>query len=178
MGIALLLVSSSPVAAQDGSVIGSNAIDCPNTGNPPLRGYDSVPALNADMLFELDRIQQPDETIPESYDIYFCPDTTLNTGAEELQPVLNQATFYCGRNGSVNDNCVLSGGEQNLRVRDSEVEGYQIELVTFKGLTFEDFDRHSVNLRGVAGQTAVLEDCVWQVRRARLFRSSELLLRW
>jgi hypothetical protein len=164
IGFTIFLLADS---IQSQFVFPSSSGPCPS--NPEMIGYMSVEDLNADMNTELQRITDGGSQ-PESYFLLLCPETTFSTFDDPLMPTLNRATFSCGETGDVNQNCIFSGGEQNIRVRDPGVEGYIFNTMNFIGLTFQAFTDQSINLRGIAPTEAVFMDCVWQVRSVSFTR--------
>jgi hypothetical protein len=48
-------------------------------------------------------------------------------------------TFVCGANGDPEDDYLLLGGEEQVRIEDSTVDGYLLESLAFVGLSFADF---------------------------------------
>lgn len=133
----------SPASSQTG------AQPCP--GLPDVSGYTSVFALNNDMLFELAQIATGTAPQPE-YEFILCPNTVFDftpaPGNETnttlpvvpLMPVLNNVVFQCGTTGNVDDECIFSGGDTQVEIEDSNVADFPLEMVTFRGLTFSEFD--------------------------------------
>jgi hypothetical protein len=135
--------------------------ECPS--NPELRGYTSVEDLNADIQTEFLRITTDGGSQQDSYFLLLCPDTTFSTEDVELMPKLNKATFSCGESGDVNQNCIFSGGEENVRVRNPGIEGFVFDTMSFVGITFQEFTDQSISLRGAAPTETVFIDCVWRL---------------
>jgi hypothetical protein len=52
----------------------------------------------------------------------------------------------------------------NVVVEDPGLVGYQFNKVIFVGVTFQDFDSLSIDLRAAAPAEAQFMDCIWQVR--------------
>jgi hypothetical protein len=132
--VALALIAY-PVVAQTG--VTSSAVDCPND-ETDLTGYTSLAALNNDMQVELQRIA--DGGAPEaSYTFTLCPNQVFDAALVTLQPVLSDAMFVCGADGDPEDDCTFLGGEEQIRIEDSTVDGYPLERLLFLGLSFADF---------------------------------------
>jgi hypothetical protein len=118
-------------------VVGQSAVDCPND-DTDLRGYTSLADLNSDMQTELDRIAAGG-TPEESYTFTLCPNQAFDANAVTLLPVLSDSTFVCGAIGDPDDDCTLLGGEEQIRIEDSTINGYTLETLVFVGLSFADF---------------------------------------
>ena len=103
-----------------------------------VEGYSSISDMNKDMQTELARIRDGGQ--PEaSYTFRFCPSMVFDGAVEPLQPVLDNAFFPCGSDGSRNNNCIILGGSEQVRIQDSTLAGYTLKMLTFMGLTFADF---------------------------------------
>ena len=133
---------------------------CPS--NPELTGYTNLANLQTDIDTEFDRIVAGG-TPEDSYVLLLCPQTTFDTSGDDLEPKLNNCVFSCGATGDVTENCVFSGGNQNIRVRDPATDGYVFETMTFQGITFTQFNSRSINLSGQAPTEAIFQSCVWEV---------------
>lgn len=142
-----------------------SAQPCPS-GDISEPGYTSIEALTEDMNSEVNRIREGGEP-QDTYFLILCPSTTFSTESGPLIPILDGVTFSCGDSGSITQGCVFSGGDENIRIEDSEVKGYQLEAMNFKGITFEGFTGDSIISRATARTEApglVFSDCIWQVR--------------
>jgi hypothetical protein len=157
IGFTIVLLSDS---IQSQFVFQPSTAPCPS--NPELTGYTSVEDLNADLDTEFLRITTDVGSQEDSYFLLLCPDTTFSTADVDLLPTLNKATFSCGESGDVNQNCIFSGGKQNIRVRDPDTEGFIFDTMSFVGITFQEFEEQSISLRGRAPTETVFIDCVWQ----------------
>jgi hypothetical protein len=128
--------------------VAQTTVNCPNLGpNDPadLQGYVSLTALNSDMQLELMRISDGGAPAPP-YTFTLCPNQVFDAALVTLQPVLSEATFVCGANGDPEDDCTLLGGEEQVRIEDSTVDGYPLETLIFVGISFADFSSSDVNL--------------------------------
>jgi hypothetical protein len=135
VAIVAMVMIAYPVVAQTGVTI--SAVNCPNDPTD-LQGYTSLSALNNDMQLELQRISNGGVPAPP-YTFTLCPNQVFDATLVTLQPVLNDATFVCGANGDPEDDCTLLGGEEQVRIEDSNVDGYPLENLVFVGLSFADF---------------------------------------
>jgi hypothetical protein len=133
--IVAMAMIAYPVVAQTGVTI--SAVNCPNDPTD-LMGYTSLAALNSDMQLELQRIANGGAPVPP-YTFTLCPNQVFDATLVTLLPVLSDSTFVCGANGDPEDDCTLLGGEEQIRIEDSTVNGYLLENLAFVGLSFADF---------------------------------------
>lgn len=159
--VAILALQSSSVVVH-GQFDGFQSMTeaCPMDAS--ITGYTSVAALNADIDTELGRIAAGGTTGQEMYRLILCPGTTFDTSSGSLLPRLNQATYTCGENGNVSDECIFSGGTENIRIEDPSIEGYTVNTMTFVGMTLTAFTGRSVELLASAPTEAVFMNCLWQ----------------
>lgn len=101
-------------------------------------GYSSLADINDDMQTELTRISGGGEP-SESYTFRLCPNTVFDASQTPLTPLLSNAAFVCGADGNRNNNCIVIGGSEQVRIVDSRVPNYVLEKITFLGLTFAEF---------------------------------------
>jgi hypothetical protein len=90
------------------------------------------------MQLELQRISDGGTPAPP-YTFTLCPNQVFDAALVTLQPVLSDAMFVCGANGDPEDDCTLLGGDEQVRIEDSTVDGYVLERVVFVGVSFADF---------------------------------------
>lgn len=126
--IALLAFSCKAVA--------QSSAPCPRDAT--VVGYSSITAINEDMQTELSRIGDGGDP-EESYTFRLCPNMVFDASVEALRPVLSNAFFVCGGDGSRNNNCIILGGSEQIRIQDSTVASFPLERLSFMGLTFADF---------------------------------------
>ena len=150
----LLLVVGS-ILIVDGQVQ-----ECPE--DPTIQGYTTITAMNADMQAELEAINNGQAPQP-GYTYTLCPDTAFDTTSTPLLPVLNNITFVCGATGSSASNCVLFGGDEQIRIEDSTVESYPLQQVSFSGLSMANFTGTAVNAAAGTTTTASFNDVDFQV---------------
>jgi hypothetical protein len=117
----------------------------PCQNDPAVLGYSSIFSLNSDMLFELARIATGGEPMAQ-YIFTLCPfmefdfDANSNNGTNvPLMPVLDRSVFQCGDMGSQLDSCVFLGGTTQVQIEDSNVPGFPLETVEFRGVSFTEF---------------------------------------
>jgi hypothetical protein len=138
-----------------------SAAPCDNA--PTIVGYDTITELNSDMQLELDNIIGTGTPSPEPYVLILCPQTTFDTSVEALLPILNGATFICGTTGAVSQECIFSGGNEQVRIRDPD--GLDIfNAINIIGVTFTNFVEVSVSAGATAPAQASFLNCIWQVR--------------
>jgi hypothetical protein len=158
---AILLMFGPTMQGADGQFDNFEPSTAPCESNPTITGYSTIATINTDMDQELLRISEGG-TPQELYFVTLCPQTTLDTSGGPLLPRLNQATFSCGETGNVNEECVLSGGAENIRIQDPDIEGYSVNTMNFIGLTFTAFTGRSVELAASSPTVAIFMNCLWQ----------------
>lgn len=140
-------------------------VACPTDAS--ITGYTSLEDLNLDMGEERDRIASGGTPSPE-YNFNLCsdPDTIYDASrGNEINVVLDNTNIFCGGLGASNPSCIVEGGQLQVRIENSEVDGYPIESAFFQGLTFRDFRGRSIAFLANTPTQANFEDCIWQVRR-------------
>jgi hypothetical protein len=131
---------------------------CPSDAS--ISGYTSIASINGDIDQEIARIGGGGSP-QELYVLVLCPGT-FDTSSSPLLPRLNQATYSCAGTGSVNDGCIFSGGEANIRIEDPGIDGYNVNDMNFFGITFDAFTGYSIELLGIAPAEAIFINCLWQ----------------
>jgi hypothetical protein len=88
---------------------------------------------------------------------HYARDKVIKVGDAPI--VLDQADrdlwIECGQDGRLRDNCVISGGEYQIRIAASAIK------VTFRGVTFENSKVMSIIAAGDAQSTATFDECQW-----------------
>lgn len=158
---AIFLIFYPSVQNVEGQFDSFEPSTAPCASNPSIIGYSTIAAINSDMDQELIRISEGG-TPQESYFMTLCPQTTFDTSGGPLLPRLNQSTLSCGGTGNVNDECELSGGVENIRIRDPDIEGYSVNTMNFIGITFTAFTGWSVELAASSPTMAIFMNCLWQ----------------
>jgi hypothetical protein len=134
--------------------------------------FDTLTAINGDMQMELARIRNGGTPEP-SYTYNLCPDTFFDATMTTLEPVLDNTMFVCGENGSRLNGCVIIGGNEQIRIQDSSLDGYIIQQLNFIGITFAGFgtsdEMTGASISALASSTTVatFTDVAWQVRESR-----------
>ena len=141
----------------------SRQVPCPM--NPTLTGYVSIANINRDMQDELNRIAAGGAKPTAPYVMTLCPGVVFDAvGNHTLRPLLNDVEFVCGQSGSVAQNCTIDGGNRQVVVADSTVQGYSINSVTFMGITFNGFQGDSSSTITASSPAQVnYNNCIWQV---------------
>jgi hypothetical protein len=142
--------------------------------------FETLGALNNVMQTELSRIQTG-ATPQDVYTYNLCANTNFDANTTVLEPVLSNAMFICGDDGSRLNSCVILGGSEQVRIVDSLVTGYPLQELSFMGITFSAFQSNkkrtgtSIAAFASSATTATFTDCAWQVRsRPRQDFSSRL----
>lgn len=131
---------------------------------------NTIAELNSVMRTEFIRIQNG-APAADMYTYNLCANTFFNAESEALEPLLNNAVFVCGDDGSVRNLCVIVGGSTQVRIQDSPITGYFLQQLTFMGLTFSGFESNSsgsgTSIAALASTTttATFVDCQWKVRK-------------
>lgn len=134
---------------------------------PPC--FSTLGAINTAMQKELIRIQNG-ATPQNTYVYNLCSNTVFDASANSLEPVLSNAMFVCGGNGSRQNSCRISGGAEQVHIVDSLVTGYPLQALSFMGITFSTFQSNTMNTGtsisafASSSTTATFTDCAWQVR--------------
>lgn len=141
--------------------VNTRVVDCPNSV-PPMMGYDQISSINSDQQEELQRIQNGSPPRPP-YVFRLCPNTQFDAStAAPLNVLLSGSMFTCGPNTASTDNCVISGGVNQVLIEDSTIDGYSLDRTSFVGITFEGFTGASVNGFASFGTTATFMDTKWR----------------
>ena len=135
---------------------------CPN--DAALTGYTSISNLNDDMAAELERIQGGGERPDGAYDLLLCPGENFDATTDgPIRPILDQVNIACGGSSSADPVCAVSGGNQQLVIETSTVNGYTIESVSIGGVTFQGTtDAVSATLTASASTVFTCTSCIWQ----------------
>lgn len=139
--------------------VNQRVVDCPDGSGS---GYDTIQDIIDDQQAEFDRIKSGQGAPRPPYVFPICPSTQFDMEEQSLEVLLDGATFTCGNKGASSDKCVFFRGWEQVRIDNSEIDGYKIQQVQFTGLTFTGFTITSVNALAKAGTTAVFEDCIWR----------------
>jgi len=128
----------------------------------PEVGYTSIAAMNQDMEEELAAIESGGVQPQDMYTYNLCPNTVFDATDGPLRPVLNNAFFLCGTDGSSSNTCVITGGSNQILIEDSTVSTYPLESLTFMGIEFQDFTSESISASASSSATtAYFKDVLW-----------------
>ena len=155
----LLLSSSTTCTAQTFT----RQVECPNDAS--VTGYTSLEDLNADMAGELDRIAGGGNPAAE-YNFNLCSDPDIVYDARrgnEINIVLDNTNIFCGGPGATNPSCLVTGGQLQVRIENSVVDGYPLNNAFMQGVTFADFRGRSIAFLANTPTVFNCEDCIWQV---------------
>lgn len=152
----LLLLSLSRFSLADLRVV------CPT--DPSLFAYNSIAAINQDILSQLDLIRQNQGQAESAYTYNLCPNTVFD-GTSRLTPMLNASSFVCGSQGDSRDNCTIYGGQVQVYLTETPLVAFSsIQYTSFHGLTFDSSTNFAVAAFGSNTSTAEFFDCHWRVR--------------
>jgi hypothetical protein len=142
----------------------ASAGPCPGVAGNGIFGYTTIAAMDADQQAELLLIQGGATPRPP-YVFTICPGQALDftVPSAPFQPVLDQSIFLCGANGQAADGCMFIGGETQIVVQNSSVEGYPLQVIEFRGITFVAFTSAAIAGGAGAGTTVVLTNVVFEV---------------
>jgi len=138
-------------------IISYNAIRGPqvcSTGSN-VTGYTNLRR----MLLDMETYNASSSLKEQTFNL--CPDTVYNisTDIENMDgdtPILlpfDNVLLNCGVDGSLDNNCVLSGGLTHLILSGSNI--------TINGLTFQESEGVSVMALGSSSSSAAFNDCHW-----------------
>lgn len=152
--VAATFAVTAMIAADD---VYQGAVPCPTDNT--LIGYNNLTALNLD-IFAHFNLTLEDGADKVKYDYTICPNTTytIDDFGKTIIPATDESNFYCGRNGKVENNCVIKGGDFQVYFLDI----LPLQDVVFRGFTFEDAKTASVY--GDAHPTSLVYfyNCVWK----------------
>lgn len=154
--LSLLLLSLPRSSLADLRVV------CPT--DPSLFAYNSIAAINEDILSQLDVIRQNQGQAEPAYTYNLCPNTVFD-GTSRLTPMLNASSFVCGSQGDSRDNCTIHGGQVQVYLTETPSVAFSsIQYTAFHGLTFDSSTSFAVAAFGSNKSTAEFFDCHWKVR--------------
>jgi hypothetical protein len=125
-------------------------------------GYSSIAAINADILAELQKIQNG-ATPSASYTFNLCSNTVFDASTEPLRPALSNSLFVCGTNGKSSNNCRIENGAVQVEISDSVVANYTLGEITFLGVQFTGFTKQAVSAYASFPTQANFRDVLWTV---------------
>lgn len=132
---------------------GTSVEPCPNA--PDVTGYSTVDALNSDMMAELEKIRAGGPPV-EPYMFELCPNTIFNTSATPLIPLLSGSVFSCGSAAAPGTGCDITGGDTQVLIDDpADVPGYDLQMVSFVGISFMGFTGAAIG--GGAGSNTTVD---------------------
>ncbi len=137
-------------------------LPCPS--NDAVIGYTTISEINHDMTTEVTAIQGGAAPNPP-YIFVLCPNTTFAVASNEpLRMLLNDSYVICGSQGAVTDLCIIEGGATQVSIQDSIVPGYALQVVEFRGVTFQGATESSIDASAGSATTAFFLNCLWDVR--------------
>jgi len=150
---ALLSLSASLVAGEDYF----GAVPCPSDSS--IVGYTDIARLNDD-IFSHFKSSLDDNASHIKYNYVICPDTTytIQDLGQTILPATDETTFSCGTDGSVNNNCIIKGGDFHVYFADY----LSLIGITFRGFTFDGAEVASVYGDAHPISSVLFEDCVWR----------------
>jgi hypothetical protein len=149
--IVVLVYRLHPVIGQ----FQQKVVDCRNS--PGTKGYESISAINDDMMKELVMIGAGKKA-QLAYKFVLCPKTDFDTSNGTLTPLLNGAMFLCGDSGSRTNQCRLTGGATQITIEDSLVARYPVNTVQFMGITLTGFTGSGISGDAGSNTTVTLNE--------------------
>mmetsp|Transcript_49418 Transcript_49418/g.148905 ORF Transcript_49418/g.148905 Transcript_49418/m.148905 type:complete len:289 (-) Transcript_49418:144-1010(-) len=130
---------------------------CP--ADPGLPGHSTIKSLQDAMRDDfLDGNASP----PFVY--HLCPGVTYRPIVEGawIEPLADQTYIKCGEDGSSKNGCVVEGGDLQVALVESEMDGYIRKRTTFEGITFSGSTGWSVAAYDTSDTTVKFSDCHWK----------------
>ena len=153
-----LLLPSTTVAQNP--EVNTRTIGCIDS-DPPLDGYDRIQDIVNDQFEEYQRIENGMAPRPP-YVFRLCPNTEFEIGNDPFEVLLSGSMFTCGPDVSSANNCVFKGGFDQVKILDSTIDGYPLEMASFVGVTFDGFSGASVSGFASAPTRVTFDDCIWR----------------
>lgn len=144
-------------------------IECPNDSG--TIGYDNTTTLHIDTFHDARAVLNSKGFLSE-YKYILCPNTVFDFGSnfevenftnamEPLLPLMSNTTYSCGFDGSVDNNCVISGGHVQVAFHPDII----LEEVAFKGVTFANSGGIAIQALGNFYSHAFFIDCMFKGSR-------------
>lgn len=132
------------------------AVPCPT--NTSIMGYTNLTVLNAD-IFSHFSMTMDFGSSHVKYTYVLCPETTfvIEQFGQTIIPATDETTFSCGLDGSVNNNCVIKGGDFQVFFLDL----LSLINIEFRGITFEKAEKVSIYGDAHPSSTVSFLDCIW-----------------
>lgn len=151
--------SVTPLLAQG---VGTSVEPCPNAAG--VTGYSTLEAINVDMMAELEKIRAGGIPV-EPYMFELCPNTVFDTTLLPLTPLLSGSVFSCGSAAAPGSACNFMGGATQILIEDPvDVTGYDLEMVSFVGITFLGFTGSAISGGAGANTTVDVANSIFSVR--------------
>eukprot|EP00586_Coscinodiscus_wailesii_P002543 CAMPEP_0172485250 /NCGR_PEP_ID=MMETSP1066-20121228/13202_1 /TAXON_ID=671091 /ORGANISM="Coscinodiscus wailesii, Strain CCMP2513" /LENGTH=467 /DNA_ID=CAMNT_0013250377 /DNA_START=207 /DNA_END=1610 /DNA_ORIENTATION=+ len=124
-------------------------------------GYTDTTVLHNDMLHDALNVTE----FQDEYPYVLCPFTTFDFGTvvddnftqvvTPLIPIMSNTSFYCGSDGAVQNECILTGGVNHVIYFDQ----FLLSGILFRGLTFTKSGDGTVMATGNPYSNAFFVDC-------------------
>lgn len=160
--VGLFFMEVSPTMSQATATNETNnyyyqAGPCPS--DPSLIGYSNLTAMNEDTLAHFQESLQfgrPDI----KYKYIICPQATyeIENIAQTIIPSTDETTFSCGEDGSIKNNCLITGGQFQVYFLDL----LALENILFKGFKFKNAQFSSVYGDAHPSSSVTFRDCHWK----------------
>eukprot|EP00567_Pseudictyota_dubia_P013285 CAMPEP_0197442646 /NCGR_PEP_ID=MMETSP1175-20131217/8620_1 /TAXON_ID=1003142 /ORGANISM="Triceratium dubium, Strain CCMP147" /LENGTH=519 /DNA_ID=CAMNT_0042973161 /DNA_START=146 /DNA_END=1705 /DNA_ORIENTATION=- len=132
---------------------------CPDT--PNVAGHDTIGSLGNAMRADFSQMLKGNASPPFVYRL--CPGVTYRPDLEGawIEPLADETSIICGNDGSSQDGCIVEGGDLQVALVQSSVEGYVRKRTTFQGITFKGSTGWSVAAYDTSDTTVEFSDCHW-----------------
>lgn len=159
------LIAAASINQIDAQGVGTSVEPCPNAEG--VTGYNTLDALNIDMVAELDKILAGDAPA-EPYMFELCPNTVFDMSLAPLTPLLSGSVFSCGSAAAPGSGCNFTGGVTQILIEDPvNATGYDLEMVSFVGISFLGFTGSAISGGAGPNTTVGVLNSIFAVRCRR-----------
>ena len=160
--ILLGLIVAASIDQMDAQGVGTSVEPCPSAAG--VTGYTTLDALNTDMMAELEKIRAG--ALPaEPYMFELCPNTAFDVSTTPLTPLLSGSVFSCGSAAAPGSGCNFTGGVTQILIEDPvDVPGYDLEMVSFVGISFMGFTGSAIGGGAGSNTTVGVLNSIFAVR--------------
>uniref|UniRef100_A0A7S4NFE4 Uncharacterized protein n=1 Tax=Odontella aurita TaxID=265563 RepID=A0A7S4NFE4_9STRA len=155
------------LAARDFSPNYVGPESCPEDSS--VEGYRNTTTLTNDMFLMSQDVADGEAEHKDEYVFTLCPRTVFDLGTDlnnendqketPIIPFFDNTTFLCGKDGSIENQCLLKGGFYQVIFDD---DFWWLNNVTFSGVTFQQNEHISVLGFGHPETDIKFTNCRWK----------------